>query len=167
MKCFFTINPEFWVFYRKGCSICVWGCWNLDLGDVGFWILEILGRSRGSNTRQFGDGAWRSEAWILPGLPLGATSKPTVSDRVGARKEIELQKRGAGRSDYMLHSLELISRCLRACFGYCTPRCLLGVRGLNLLWSALGATAKPTISDRVGARTQIKLQRLHVSGGWA
>ena len=66
----------------------------LDFGFRGFWILEILGRSRGSNTRQFGDGAWRSEAWILPGLPLGATSKPTVSDRVGARKEIELQNEG-------------------------------------------------------------------------
>ena len=36
-------------------------------------------------TRQFGDGAWRSEARIPPGLP----SKPTVSNRVGARKQIE------------------------------------------------------------------------------
>ena len=54
----------------------------------------ILGRSRGCTTRQFGDGAWRSEARIPPGLPLGATSKPTVSNRVGARKQIEHFFRG-------------------------------------------------------------------------
>ena len=53
----------------------------------------ILGRSRGCTTRQFGDGAWRSEARIPPG-PLGATSKPTVSNRVGARKQIEHFFRG-------------------------------------------------------------------------
>ena len=63
----------------------------LDFGDFGFWI---LGRSRGCTTRQFGDGAWRSEARIYPGLPLGATSKPTVSNRVGARKQIEHFFRG-------------------------------------------------------------------------
>ena len=84
------------------------GFW--DFGDLGFWILGILGildfgfsdfrilgilgRSRGCTTRQFGDGAWRSEARIPPGLPLGATSKPTVSNRVGARKQIELFFRG-------------------------------------------------------------------------
>ena len=90
-----------------------WGFWILDCGDFGFWILGILdfglwgfwgildfgilgildfgilGRSRGCTTRQFGDGAWRSEARIPPGLPLRATSKPTVSNRVGARKQIE------------------------------------------------------------------------------
>ena len=54
----------------------------------------MLGRSRGCTTRQFGDGAWRSEARIPPGLPLGATSKPTVSNRVGARKQIEHFFRG-------------------------------------------------------------------------
>ena len=56
------------------------------LGILGIWgILDfgILGRSRGCTTRQFGDGAWGSEARIPPGLPLGATSKPTVSNRVG------------------------------------------------------------------------------------
>ena len=68
----------------------------LDFGFWGFWILDfgILGRSRGCTTRQFGDGAWRSEARIPPGLPLGATSKPTVSNRVGARKQIEHFFRG-------------------------------------------------------------------------
>ena len=91
------------------------GFWILDFGDFGFWILGILdfgdfgilgildfgilafgilGRSRGCTTRQFGDGAWRSEARIPPGLPLGATSKPTVSNRVGARKQIEHFFRG-------------------------------------------------------------------------
>ena len=66
-----------------------WGFW-------GFWILDfgILGRSGGCTTRQFGDGAWRSQARILPGLALGATSKPTVSNRVGARKHIEHFFRG-------------------------------------------------------------------------
>ena len=54
----------------------------------------ILGRSGGCSTRQFGDGAWRSEARIPPGLPLGATSKPTVSNRVGARKQIKHFFRG-------------------------------------------------------------------------
>ena len=87
-----------------------WGFWILDFGILGilgildfgfwgfwgFWILDfgILGRSRGCTTRQFGDGAWRSEARIPPGLPLGATSKPTVSNRVGARKQIEHFFRG-------------------------------------------------------------------------
>ena len=88
---------------------------DFGFGDFGFWILGIL---------DFGDfGFWggpgdvplgnlaRSEARIPPGPPLGATSKPTVSDRVGARQKIEL-------NDYTLHSLELISRCLHACFGY-------------------------------------------------
>ena len=100
-----------------------WGFWILDFGDFvfwdfgfwGFWILGILdfgilgildfgiwgildfwiwGRSRGCTTRQFGDGAWRSEARIPPGLPLRATSKPTVSNRVGARKQIDHFFRG-------------------------------------------------------------------------
>ena len=77
------------------------GFWILGILDFGFWgswILDfglgILGRSRGCTTRQFGDGAWRSEARIPPGLPLGATSKPTVSNRVGARKQIEHFFRG-------------------------------------------------------------------------
>ena len=73
------------------------GFWDFgDFGFWGFWILDfgILGRSRGCATRQFGDGAWRSEARIPPGLPLGATSKPTVSNRVGARKQIEHFFRG-------------------------------------------------------------------------
>ena len=74
------------------------GFWILDLGDFGFWILGILvllGRSRGCTTRQFGDGAWRSEARIPPGPPFRDSAKPTISDIVGARKQIELQKPGA------------------------------------------------------------------------
>ena len=87
------------------------GFWILDLGDFGFWILGILdfgfwgfwillllvllGRSRGCTTRQFGDGAWRSEARIPPGPPFRDSAKPTLSDIVGARKQIELQKPGA------------------------------------------------------------------------
>ena len=86
----------FWDFGDFG-SWGFWGFWILDFGDFGFWdfgdfgfwgfggfwILDfgILGRSRGCTTRQFGDGAWRSGARIPPGLPLGATSKPTVSNR--------------------------------------------------------------------------------------
>ena len=68
------------------------GFWDFE--DFGFWGFSILGRSRECTTRQFGDGAWRSEARIPPGLPLGATSKPTVSNRVGARKQIEHFFRG-------------------------------------------------------------------------
>ena len=70
----------------------------LDFGDFGFWILVILvlvGRSKGCTTRQFGDGAWRSEARIPPGPPFRDSAKPTLSDIVGARKQIELQKPGA------------------------------------------------------------------------
>ena len=69
-----------------------WGFGILDFGDFGFWILGILvllGRSRGCTTRQFGDGAWRSEARIPPGPPFRDSAKPTLSDIVGARKQIE------------------------------------------------------------------------------
>ena len=75
-----------------------WGFWILDFGDFGFWILLILvllGRSRGCTARQFGDGGWRSEARIPPGPPFRDSAKPTLSDIVGARKQIELQKPGA------------------------------------------------------------------------
>ena len=85
----------FWILGILG--ILDFGFWDFgDVGFWGFWILDfgILGRSRGCTTRQFGDGAWRSEARIPPGLPLGATSKPTVSNRVGARKQIEHFFRG-------------------------------------------------------------------------
>ena len=87
------------------------GFWILDLEDFGFWILGILDfgfwgfwillilvlleGSRGCTTRQFGDGAWRSEARIPPGPPFKDSAKPTLSDIVGARKQIELQKPGA------------------------------------------------------------------------
>ena len=72
----------------------------LDFGFWGFWILDfadfgVLGRSRGCTTRQFGDGAWRSEARIPPGPLFRDSAKPTLSDIVGARKQIELQKPGA------------------------------------------------------------------------
>ena len=70
----------------------------LDLGDFGFWILLILvllGRSRGCTARQFGDGAWRSEARIPPGPPFRDSAIPTLSDIVGVRKQIKPQKPGA------------------------------------------------------------------------
>ena len=64
----------------------------------------LLGRSRGCTTRQFGDGAWRSEARIPPGPPFRDSAKPTLSDIVGARKQIELEEPGAqGSKDYILH----------------------------------------------------------------
>ena len=115
------LDFRFWGFWILDFGILVildfglWGFWILafgiwgildfgdfgfwDFGDFGFWILGIwdfgiLGRSRGCTTRQFGDGAWRSEARIPPGLPFKATSKPTVSNRVGARKQIEHFCRG-------------------------------------------------------------------------
>ena len=88
----------FWGFWILAFGILGIGDFGFrDFGDFGFGILGIwvildfgiFGRSRGCTTRQFGDGAWRSEARIHPGLPLGATSKPAVSGRVGARKQIE------------------------------------------------------------------------------
>ena len=59
----------FWDFGDFGfliLGILDFGFWDfVDFGDFGFWwILGILGRSRGCTTRQFGDGAWRSEARI-------------------------------------------------------------------------------------------------------
>ena len=69
----------FWDFGDFGfwiVGILDFGFW--DFGFWGFWILGILGildfgiwgRSRGCTTRQFGDGAWRPEARIPPGLPF-------------------------------------------------------------------------------------------------
>ena len=84
-----------------------WIWWILDFGDFGFWILVILvllGRSRGCTTRQFGDGAWRSEARIPPGPPFRDSAKPTLSDIVGARKQIELQKPGAQEVKTILYT---------------------------------------------------------------
>ena len=111
----------FWILDSGDFGFWIWGILDfgfggfgiLDLGDFGFWILGILdfgfwgfwildfadfgalGRSRGCTTRQFGDGAWRSEARIPPGPPFRDSAKPTLSDIVGARKQIELQKPGA------------------------------------------------------------------------
>ena len=51
--------------------------------DSGFWI---LGGSGGCTTRQFSDGAFRSEARIPPGPSLGGGAEPTVSDTVGERE---------------------------------------------------------------------------------
>ena len=51
--------------------------------DSGFWI---LGGSGGCTTRQFSDGALRSEARIPPGPSLGGGAEPTVSDTVGERE---------------------------------------------------------------------------------
>ena len=58
---------------------------SLDFGfrNSRFWI---LGGSRGCTTRQFSDGALRSEARIPPG-------PPTVSDRAGGRKKTRQQRR--------------------------------------------------------------------------
>ena len=50
-----------------GFGFWILGILDFDFGDFGFWILLILffwRRSRGCTTRQFGDGAWRSEARI-------------------------------------------------------------------------------------------------------
>ena len=58
------------------------------------WGLWILGRSRGFTTRQFNDGASRSEARIPLGPPLMASAKPTVSDTVGQKEQTWLEKHG-------------------------------------------------------------------------
>ena len=77
------------------------GFWILGILDFGFWgfwifgILVLLGRSGDVPLGKFGDGAWRSEARIPPGPPFRDSAKPTISDIVGARKQIELQKPGA------------------------------------------------------------------------
>ena len=63
----------------------------MDFADFG-----AFGEVQGMYHRQlFGDGAWRSEARIPPGPPFRDSAKPTLSDIVGARKQIELQKPGA------------------------------------------------------------------------
>ena len=119
-----------------------WGFWILDFGDFGSWILVILmllGRSRGCTTRQFGDGAWRSEARIPPGPPFRDSAKPTLSDIVGARKQIELQKLGAQevKTIFLTH-FYTISRCLHACLSY---YCNITIQIPK---------SKPTLSDTVG-----------------
>ena len=43
-------------------------------------------------------------------------AQPTLSDRVGARKQIELQKPAAQEVKTIFY---MISRCLHACLGYC------------------------------------------------
>ena len=93
----------------------IWDVGFWDFGDFGFWILGILGILGILDfgilgilgILDFGDfGFWISGFWGGPGdvprgnltmvpggqrlespcLPFGATSKPTVSDRVEARK---------------------------------------------------------------------------------
>ena len=62
-----------WEFWNSGIlEFGFWGFWILDFGDFGFWILVIP-----------------------PGPPFRDSAKPTLSDIVGARKQIELQKPGA------------------------------------------------------------------------
>ena len=56
---------------------------DFGLGNFGFWI---LGGSGGCTTRQFRDGALRSEARTPPGPSLGGGAKPTVSDTVGEKE---------------------------------------------------------------------------------
>ena len=121
------------------------GIWDFgfwDFGSWGFWILEILvllGRSRGCTTRQFGDGAWRSEARIPPGPPFRDSAKPTISDIVGARKQIELQKPGAEEVKTIFYThFYTISRCLHACLSY---YCKITIQIPK---------SKPTLSDTVG-----------------
>ena len=66
--------------------------WILDFGfgNLGFWVWDsgfwILGGSGGCTTRQFSDGALRSEARIHPGPSRGRGAEPTVSDTVGERE---------------------------------------------------------------------------------
>ena len=48
--------------------------------DSGFWV---LGRPGKRTTRQFSDGALRSEARIPPGPSLAGGAQPPVSDTVG------------------------------------------------------------------------------------
>ena len=104
----------FWILAFGILGILDFGFWMLgilDFGDFGFWILGILGildfgfwgfggfwildfgilgRSRGCT--------WRSEARIPPGLPLGATSKLSVSHRIGVK--IQGEKYSMQKSTY-------------------------------------------------------------------
>ena len=69
--------------------------------DFGFWI---LGESRGCTTRQFSDGALRSEARIPPGPSLGGGAEPTVSDTVGERELTWLWKQEEKEVKPMFHA---------------------------------------------------------------
>ena len=60
------------------------GFWILDWGILDFGF-RILGGPGGCTTRQFNDGALRSEARIPPGPSLGG-AEPTVSDTVRERE---------------------------------------------------------------------------------
>ena len=98
-----------------------WGFWVLDLGDFGFWRFwggpgdVPLGNLV---TVPGGSGEARPRGSNPPLVCLwGATSKPTIIWYSWRNKgNWASETRGAGRCDYMSHSLELISRCLRAWF---------------------------------------------------
>ena len=74
------IRPKKFGFWPKKFGFWIGEFWILDSG---FWI---LGGSGGCTTRQFSDGALRSEARRPPGPSLGGGAKPTVSDTVGERE---------------------------------------------------------------------------------
>ena len=73
-----------------------WGFWILDFGFLGFWILGILdfGFWGGPSNVPLGNLVTVPGGQRLGSALVWATSKPTVSDRVGARKQIEHFFRG-------------------------------------------------------------------------
>ena len=77
-NCYITIqNPKSRKSGRKSLDF---GLANFDefwILDSGFWI---LGRSRGCSTRQYSDGALRSEARIPPGPSLAASLRATKTN---------------------------------------------------------------------------------------
>ena len=90
-NCYITIQNPKSKSPKSGRKSLDFGFWigEFWILDSRFWILDsrfwILGGSRGCTTRQFSDGAWRSEARIPPG-------PPTVSDRVGGRKKTRQER---------------------------------------------------------------------------
>ena len=80
-------NLDHWGPHKKNCYITIQNPKSKipEIRPKKFGFL-ILGGSRGCTTRQFSDGALRSEARIPPG-------PPTVSDRVGGRKKTRQQRR--------------------------------------------------------------------------
>ena len=153
-----------------------WGVWILDFGTLGildfgfwgfwgFWILDfgILGRSRGCTTRQFRDGAWRSQARIRPGLPFGGHFITNCIWYSWGKKAnwIFFQR----SEPYKIQSkIPKIAKIQNPEAGICSDLPWGPLQNqLYLIELAripsglpLGATSKPTVSDRVGARKQIE-----------
>ena len=126
-----------------------WGVWILDFGtlgilDFGFW-----------GFRDFG--FWILGFWGGPGdVPLGNFVTVPGGQRLESalvclwgplHNQLYLIQLGQESKLNIFSEVRTLQNTIQNPQNRQNPKS----RGWNLLWSALGATAKPTISDRVGS----------------